>query len=160
MQSSFKILSLSLALLFCLYIFLVSNKANAENGALNNNMHLQSVEPKGIPENPDVEILNFEYKTDAEAYRKAAARGVDISSGVSVGNTLYVKWRIKSTGKEYEDTVAMDERLPANMMDKRLGILIEDSKLFVYLVTFYKNEETGDCPLLMYKNSKCARIYP
>jgi hypothetical protein len=48
---------------------------------------------------------------------------------------LYVKWRIKATGQEYEDTVDLKKRLPMDMTNHELHFSVKGSLLYVYLVT-------------------------
>jgi hypothetical protein len=51
------------------------------------------------------------------------------------GDFLYVKWRIKSTGEVYEDTVDLRHRLPKDITDHTITFLIRGPQLYVYLVT-------------------------
>jgi len=51
------------------------------------------------------------------------------------GDFLYVKWRIKSTGQVYEDTVDLRRRLPADITDHRIHFIVKGPQLYVYLIT-------------------------
>lgn len=118
---------------------------------------IRNIGDRSIPENPDVELLDIYLKTNSEAEMQEIRRK---EPNVTPTRAIfYVQWRLKSSGKVYEDTVAMDKLLPEKMNDKRLGILIEESQLFIYLVSNPGQKDTG-CPIIMYKDSDCKLIYP
>jgi len=52
-----------------------------------------------------------------------------------VGDFLFVKWRIKSTGEVVEDRVDLRQRLPKDMTDHGLTFVIEGNQLYVYVIT-------------------------
>ena len=49
--------------------------------------------------------------------------------------TLYVKWRDTETQKVYEDTVDLRQRLPKNIEDHRIYLMIKGAQLYVYLIS-------------------------
>ncbi|WP_342618386.1 hypothetical protein [Rhodoferax sp. GW822-FHT02A01] len=51
------------------------------------------------------------------------------------GGLLYVKWRDTDTKKVYEDTVDLSPRLPKNIEDHEIYLMIKGSQLYVYLVS-------------------------
>jgi len=51
------------------------------------------------------------------------------------GDSLYVKWRIKSTSEVYDDTVDLKSRLPEDIANNRIHFIIKGSQLYVYLIT-------------------------
>lgn len=52
-----------------------------------------------------------------------------------LGDTLYVKWRVKATNEVIEDTVDLKSRLPRDMTDHRVYFVIGGRQLNVYLVS-------------------------
>jgi hypothetical protein len=52
-----------------------------------------------------------------------------------LGDDLYVKWRIKSTGEIYEDTVDLRNRLPEDMHRQRIRFVVWGPQLYVYLIS-------------------------
>ncbi len=52
-----------------------------------------------------------------------------------LGESLYVKWRIKSTGEVFEDTVDLKSRLPRDVTSYRIYFVIDVRQLRVYLVS-------------------------
>jgi hypothetical protein len=91
----------------------------------------------------DIEILQYRYGDDGGFNTRSTP--AEIASGTSrlaanttgemlLGKDLYVKWRIKSTGQVYEDTVDLTSRLPFSMKRKRLRFIVEGEKLYVYVI--------------------------
>lgn len=58
-----------------------------------------------------------------------------VSGPMPVGDFLFVKWRIKSTGEVFEDRVDLRQRLPKDMTDHGLTFVIEGRQLYVYVIT-------------------------
>lgn len=93
---------------------------------------------------PQVELLDCLYGTGLGAHTQQevdagqARRGECITGGGSmpIGDFLYVKWRDKASGKEYEDRVDLRKRLPSpKEMDRTtIYFLIDENQLYVYLV--------------------------
>lgn len=68
--------------------------------------------------------------TVASSLVKRSVRGP-----MPVGDVLYVKWRIKSSGEVREERVALHDHLPRVMTDHELTFAIDGRQLHVYLVT-------------------------
>lgn len=95
-------------------------------------------------ESPDIEILDYFYGTpncpsisNPDQYKN---RGKSLQSESSHGplrryQKLYVKWRIKNTGQEFEDTVDLRNKLPKNMTNHEVHFTINGTQLYVYLIT-------------------------
>jgi hypothetical protein len=124
----------------------------------------------GYGENRDIEVLDYRYGrsglplTDTPAHDPRTGR-IGQSAGMSgafpVGDSLYVKWRVNSTGAEHEDTVDLKGRLPSDMDKKRIHFLIDGSQLFVYVVSNQKHApDEADCPVRIYRSFKCRAVYP
>ena len=74
---------------------------------------------------------------------------------------LYVKWRDTETGKIYEDTVNLRHRLPNNIENHKVYLMIRGPKLYVYLVS--REPRPADMPSngpAMYASRIVTTIYP
>jgi hypothetical protein len=69
---------------------------------------------------------------DYRAWRKERT---GINGPMPVGDFLYIKWRIKATGKVLEDRVDLRPLLPRDMTDYELTFVPNERQLYVYLVT-------------------------
>jgi hypothetical protein len=83
----------------------------------------------------------------------------------SPADSLYVKWRVLATGKEYEDMVNLRGRLPDYMNNKIIHFIIEDDRLNVFVIEGLTSrqlhsKDMPDCLLKQYDMFKCTRIYP
>ena len=54
---------------------------------------------------------------------------------IPVGDFLYVKWRLRSTGEVFENTVDLKGKLPEDMTDHEITFVIDGGDLYVYLIT-------------------------
>ena len=123
-----------------------------------------------IYDSPDAELLDYRYGNS----KNPAARNSEwmLSQGKSKqqsgtgglmlrGDDLYVKWRSRSTGHIYEDTVDLRNRLPADIANCRILFLVRGPQLYVYLVTPQKRsqDEAPNGPR-MYHDLKTLTIYP
>ncbi len=106
-----------------------------------------------VRESPDAEILNYRYgdsrmlathAQEGDLQRGTVRQGTNINGPMLRGDFLYVKWRIKRTGKEYEDTVDLRSRLPMDIADHRIHFVIKGPQLYVYLIS--PDQGLGRCP--------------
>jgi len=121
-------------------------------------------------ENQDIEVLNFQYGStnmtgtrpeDWEFKREHIGQGTNVSGAFPVGDFLYVKWRIESTGAVYEDTVDLKSRLPPDMDHQTVYFVIKGSQLYVYLISEKLHAHGApDCPSRPYHSFKCTTLYP
>jgi hypothetical protein len=127
----------------------------------------------GVPwEGEGIEVLNYKYGNskiigpDWEVAKNGhIAQGTSVSGRMRVEDSLYVKWRVLSTGKVYEDSVDLKSRLPWHMDHKIIHFSIKGPQLDVYVVegddsTQLHAAKAPDCPIKLYKDFKCTRIYP
>ena len=85
-----------------------------------------------------------------------------VNGPMPVGEFLYVKWRIKSTGEVIEDKVDLRNLLPRNMFEHKVTFVIDGRQLIVYLVT-PTVKHVNDPPLLRTTQSRynvTYEIYP
>lgn len=89
----------------------------------------------------NIDLLEYSYGDQYLMVRRKAAQGEALGSqaGVSgpmpVGDFLYVRWRLKSSGEQIEQRVELRDRLPKDMTDHELTFVLEGRQLFVYVVT-------------------------
>ena len=123
-----------------------------------------------MTENPEVDLRDYFYGipncpsiANPPHYR---ARGESLQVRSDTGSMrraqkLYVKWRIKATGQEYEDNVDLRERLPNDMTGQVVTFLIRDSQLYVYLVTHeLRSPDMPPNGPRKFKDYKTLTIYP
>ena len=92
----------------------------------------------------DIEVLDFKYATathimDRDSpdhrYNGVGAQYTGVTGVMPVGETLYVKWKIKSTGEVIEKSIDLKPILPASMKDKKLFFILEKQNIFVYTIS-------------------------
>ncbi len=95
-------------------------------------------------DSPDVEILDYRYGTakhpgvrPADYMLKSGkvSQAAGVGGYLQRGDDLYVKWRIKSTGEVYEDTVDLKSRLPDDITHHRIHFIVQGAQLYVYLIS-------------------------
>ena len=78
-----------------------------------------------------------------------------------VGTFLYVKWRSKSSGQTYEQTVDLTKRLPRDIRGHTVYFTIRGSQLYVLLIS---RERTSDTPSAIvpreYRGLKTLTLFP
>jgi hypothetical protein len=120
--------------------------------------------------NKDIRVLNWRYgdsqKAIAQADKEYLAMGhipqaTNEGTFSPPGDSLYVKWRVISTGKVYEDTVDLKSRLPSDMNGKTIHFSIKGPQLYVYLISEHGHDPKGpDCPVRLYRDYGCTELYP
>lgn len=124
----------------------------------------------------EVELLAYSYGDQYNMVRNSidnpnspVFQGMDhlppstgVHASMPVGEFLYVKWRIKSTGEIVEDKVDLRNLLPRNMFEHTVTFVIDGHQLIVYLVT-PKTKATDAPPILKTTKSRynvTYEIYP
>lgn len=106
-------------------------------------------------ESPEIEILGYQYGnsklpgvrddvTTSEFRTGHIGQATGVHGPMLRGEFLYVRWRIRSTGKVYEDRVDLRHRLPANLTDYQIHFVVKREQLYVYLIS--PEKVTGLCP--------------
>ncbi|WP_420475333.1 hypothetical protein [Noviherbaspirillum sp. ST9] len=117
----------------------------------------------------DAEVLDYRYGdsnvlTRADQWRVAEGKpfyAEAISGRMPRGDQLYVKWRILSTGKVFEDAVDLRKRLPSEIEDHKLYFMVEGSQLYVYLISpDLRPKELPPIGPRTYSYRKTIMIYP
>lgn len=94
-------------------------------------------------DSPDIELLDYRYgdsrlpgtsNLEELREREEAPLRINVNGPMRLGDSLYVKWRVKKTGEVFEDTVDLRRRLPSDITDHRIYFLIKGPQLYVYLI--------------------------
>lgn len=94
-------------------------------------------------ENRDIKLLDYFYGipecpaiSNSELMRsRGESPQIENQMGLfRRAHKLYVKWRVVSTGKEYEETIDLRNLLPIDMTNHEVHFSIEASQLYVYLI--------------------------
>ena len=97
-----------------------------------------------LADSPDAEVLDYRYgesrfpaaSNPAELREQGKAlQGISIYGAMRKADSLYVKWRVKSTDQVHEDTVDLGRRLPGDFTDHRVYFIVNGPQLYVYLIT-------------------------
>jgi hypothetical protein len=77
------------------------------------------------------------------------------------GDDLYVKWRSRTTGELFEDTVDLRKRLPRDITGQTVYFAVKGPQLYVYLVSQERraSSEPPNGPR-MYHHLKVTTVYP
>lgn len=140
-------------------------------------------------DSPGIEILDYWYGTSnlpglrgcPKQYAPCATsrQYAGTTGDIPLGDELTVKWRVKSTGNVYQDTVKLSDRLPENMKNQKIRFVIKDSQLYVFVISSEKSVPNPclprnqmcritdpSCPsaydrvFALYCNVKFTQIYP
>ena len=121
-------------------------------------------------DSPDIEVLDYRYGTSTQQgtfppdwmlQSGRMAQSVATTGDMIVGDFLYVKWKIKSTGDIFKDTVDLRNRLPKNLYEHKIFFVINGSQLYVYLIS--PNDNPPGTPLnslRMYRSRIVKNLYP
>lgn len=93
-------------------------------------------------ESPNIEILAYQYGDGKGVSRSSEVsirqfgrsnQWTNINGPMPVGNSLYVKWRDRSSGAIHEQRVDLRPLLPNEMTNQRIHFVIDESQLFIFL---------------------------
>lgn len=121
-----------------------------------------------LADSPEIEILDYRYgdyaMTRAPDYRSPEGlirQSLNVNGPFPQGDSLFVKWLIKSSGEVHQDSVSLRERLPADITGNRIHFVIKGPQLFVYLIS--SERRSADSPPngpKRYAYRKVITIYP
>lgn len=120
-------------------------------------------------DSPDVQVLDYRYghsklppASNSHAKDGRAPQATGVTGSMLRGEFLYVKWRIKSTGQEYEDNVDLRQRLPRNITKHIVYFSIKGPQLYVWLIS--PEKKPADWPVQMprraFSDLKTYLLYP
>lgn len=121
-------------------------------------------------DSPGVTVLDYRYGNSKipgarspEDYIRAGrpAQSANIHGEMLRGDLLWVKWKVNSDDRIYEDTVDLKSRLPKNIEDDVIYFKIDGAQLYVYLVLPDRltGGETSNGPA-KYRYRKSITLYP
>jgi hypothetical protein len=118
-------------------------------------------------DSPDAELLAYRYGDSnlpvswmpGPTEKSKAPQRSNVNGPMRQGDSLYVKWRLKSSGTIYEDTVDLRNRLPKDMTNHRIYFMIKGPQLFVYVIPPLERPSGSNTPR-MYPDANATRIYP
>ena len=121
-------------------------------------------------DSPDVEVLDYRYGDSQVPTARnppqmlalgKSFQGTNIMGPMRRGDSLYVKWRIRSTGEVHEDTVDLRPRLPNDMTHHRIYFIIRGPQLYVYLISPERRpKDAAPIGPAIYSYLKTLAIYP
>jgi hypothetical protein len=123
-----------------------------------------------VADSPGIDVLDYRYGTSLapgarmpESVRKdhGASGGTSTHGPMVRGETLYVRWRVRATGAEHEETADLRGRLPRDMADHLVYFVVQPEQLQVYLVAPQARAE-GE-PVVgpaKFRANRVQRIYP
>lgn len=120
-------------------LFALAGCATGQSGKLVN--HSFNFNGRNDGWQQSIDLLEYSYGDQYLMVRRKAAEGDTLGpqAGVSglmpVGDFLYVRWRLKSSGEQVEQRVDLRDRLPKDMTGHELTFVLEGRQLFVYVVT-------------------------
>jgi hypothetical protein len=121
-------------------------------------------------DNQDAIVLDYKYTLDGETLVGAYQDYVEKQIGfpgesnfgrMPIGDSLYFKWKIISTGMVYEKSVSLKGRLGEDMSGKRVYPMVNGSRLLVYLISNESRDQGA--PLIgptTFQDYKIKLVYP
>lgn len=99
-------------------------------------------------DSPDIELLDYNYsiaKPSKEDYAGTGGNGISTQIGITgpfpVGKSVYMKWRVKSTGNIFEDKVELNNPIVGGIKNKRLYCVIDGKQLYLLIMDLEKFRE-------------------
>ena len=97
-----------------------------------------------VADSPDAQVLDYRYgQSQAPGARMpewvktdvGVAGGRHTSGPMAVAESLHVRWRLRGTGEELQETVDLRGRLPADMTGHEIYFIVRGRRLLVYVVS-------------------------
>jgi hypothetical protein len=123
-----------------------------------------------VADSPGIDVLDYRYGSSLapgarlpESVRKehGASGGTSTHGPMVRGETLYVRWRVRATGAEREETADLRARLPRDLADHLIYFVVQPDQLQVYLVT--PQARVAGAPVIgpaKFRAYRVQRIYP
>lgn len=123
-----------------------------------------------VADSPGAEVLDYRYgQSQAPGARMPewvkkdveVAGGTHTSGPMPVGDSLYVRWRLRDTGEELQQSVDLRDRLPADMRGHEIYFIVRGRELLVYLISPVR-QGSGEVIAGMekFRQHKVRLIYP
>jgi len=107
-------------------------------------------------DSPDIEVLDYRYGTSNHPGAQGCPKNYSpcaqsrqyagITGEMLLGDEIYVKWKVNSTGYIYEDTVDLSKRLPMDMRKQRIYFIINGSRLYIFVINLESKIKPNPCP--------------
>lgn len=119
-----------------------------------------------LADSPHAELLDYRYGTLMQPVIKPPdwmlrSGGMRQQGGFSgemiVADTLYAKWKIRTTGEVVEDTVNLKGKLPHDVAWHQIYFVIEARQLQVYLVS--REPRSPDFPIVGPRKFRDVKVY-
>lgn len=118
----------------------------------------------------DVYILDYQYGDSRVSMAKnpdefraegKSLQAANVNGPMTRGDFLYVKWRVKDTGRIYEDRVDLRSRLPFDLTNQIVYFIVKGPQLYVYLIS-RERRPADESPVgpRVYSAQKTTTIYP
>ena len=104
-------------------------------------------------DSPNYEILTYRYgagrglsQSSDESIRQfgRSNQWTGINGPMPLGDSLYVKWRNKTTEQVFEKTVDLKPLLPRDMTHQRIHFVVAEGEVFVYLKDMTRYAKPSD----------------
>jgi hypothetical protein len=130
-----------------------------------------SFEFDAVFEMNDIEIIDFRYGNGPAFPARTRCRpvserdnkclqGTSANLLTEIGETLWVKWKVKSSGLVYEDTIEIKKLLPKSIKGMTIFFVIRDKQLSLYLNTMQPRPLDWPVYQAVRKAGKIYQIYP
>lgn len=121
-------------------------------------------------DSPDAEILDYRYgqskQPGARPPEWALQAGKVPQANATIGemlrpDELFVKWRVKSSGEIFQDTVDLRKRLPSDITNQTIYFVVKGPQLYVFLIS-KELRPPNEAPTgpRMYHHAKVRTVYP
>lgn len=123
-----------------------------------------------VQDSPSYEILAYRYG-DGQTFKTSSDGAIqqfghspqvsNINGPMPLGDSLYVKWRNKSTEQVFEKTVNLKPLLPRDITNQRIHFVVAEGESFVYLIDPVPRPK--DWPVVgpsEFQYEKVRQIYP
>jgi hypothetical protein len=130
-----------------------------------------SFEFDAVFEMNDIEIVDFRYGNGpafpirtrcmpVSEREDKCLQGTSANLLTEIGETLWVKWKIKSSGLVFEDTIEIKKLLPKSINGMTIFFIIRDKQLSLYLNTFQPRPPVWPVYPGVRKSGKIYQLYP
>jgi hypothetical protein len=96
---------------------------------------------------PEIDVLDYAYGDSHQFGTFRSSNSKELGEAISQGSVagylpradfIWFKWRVKASGQVYEDRVDLRKRLPADLANYGIHVLIEGEQLYVYAFPPFK----------------------
>lgn len=121
-------------------------------------------------DSPGIRILDFKYGDGTGhgtgnpqylLHKGRPLQRISVRGPMRRPESLYVKWRVASEGRIYEETVDLRKRLPRNFDGSTVYFLVRGAQLEVYLISWEPRQPSvPSVGPRKYRNLQVTKIHP